>query len=112
MNHKILLKTTRNKKKKHNNIVMIARCELNSVETLISQALTNSEISHEDVTTIINEKENYRRLKEDITMIKCQRSDPEKKKLIEESTRIGLNKIITQNNGNASSYYFNKYKND
>ena len=44
---KKLLKTTRNKKKKHNNIVMLARSKLNSIESKISEALRNNEISHD-----------------------------------------------------------------
>ena len=43
-----LLKTTWNKKKKHNKIVMLARSKLNSIESKISEALINNEISHED----------------------------------------------------------------
>ena len=45
---KKLLKTTRNKKKKHNNIVMLARSKLNSIEGKISEALLNNESSHDD----------------------------------------------------------------
>ena len=45
---KKFLKTTRNKKKKHNKIVMLARSKLNSIESKISEALINNEISHED----------------------------------------------------------------
>ena len=60
---KKLLKTTRNKKKKHNRIVMLARSKLNSIETLISQALINSEFSHENVMIIINEEKHYLELK-------------------------------------------------
>ena len=55
---KKLLKTTRNKKKKHNKIVMLARSKLNSIESKISEALINNEISHEDFMTIINEQKN------------------------------------------------------
>ena len=55
---KMLLKTTRNKKKKHNKIVMLARIKLNSIESNIPQALINNEISHEDFMTIINEEKN------------------------------------------------------
>ena len=55
---KKLLKTTRNKKKKHNKIVMLARSKLNSIESKISEALINNEISHEDFMTIINEEIN------------------------------------------------------
>ena len=55
---KKLLKTTRNKKKKHNKVVMLARSKLNSIESKISEALINNEISHEDFMTIINEEKN------------------------------------------------------
>ena len=55
---KKLLKTTQNKKEKHNKIVMLARSKLNSIESTISKALLDNEISHEDFTTIINEERN------------------------------------------------------
>ena len=55
---KKFLKTTRNKKKKHNKIVMLARSKLNSIENKISKALMDNEISHEDFETIINEEKN------------------------------------------------------
>ena len=54
---KKLLKTTRNKKKR-TNIVMLVRSKLNSIESKISEALINSEISHEDFIIIINEEKN------------------------------------------------------
>ena len=76
---KKLLKTTRRKKKKHNKIVMLARSNLNSTESKISEALTNNEISHEDFMTIINEERKYRELKESIKMMNSQRSDAEEK---------------------------------
>ena len=53
------LLTTINKKKKHNKIVMPARSKLNSIESKISQALINNEISHEDFMMIINEEKIY-----------------------------------------------------
>ena len=49
---KKLLTITRNKKKKHDKILMLAKSKLNSIETLISQALINMEISHEEFITI------------------------------------------------------------
>ena len=55
---KKLLNTTENKKKKHNKIVMLARSNLNSIESKISEAFMNNEISHEDFMTIINEERN------------------------------------------------------
>ena len=50
---KKLLKPTRNKKRKHNKIAMLTRTKLNSIESKISKALTNNEISHEDFMKII-----------------------------------------------------------
>ena len=66
---KKLSKITRNKKK-HNKIVVLARSKLNSIKTLISQALIDLEISHEGYKSIINKEENYRRLKENIRLTK------------------------------------------
>ena len=60
---KKLLKTTRNKKKKHNNIVMLARSKLNSKEGKTSEALINNQISYEDFITIIDEEKNYSGIK-------------------------------------------------
>ena len=51
-----LFKTTRDKKKKHNKIVMLARSKLNSIESKISKALMNNQFSHEDFMTIINKE--------------------------------------------------------
>ena len=45
---KKFLKTTRNKKKKHNKIVMLARSKLNSIENKISKALMDNEIINEE----------------------------------------------------------------
>ena len=81
---KKFMKTIRNKKKKHNKIVMLARSKLNSIESKISEALINNEISHEDFMTIINEEMKYRELKESIRMMNSQRRHVEKNNLIEE----------------------------
>ena len=56
---KQLLKETRKKKKKHSEIIMLAKSKLNSIETLMSQALINLDITHEEFKTIVNEKEKY-----------------------------------------------------
>ena len=42
---------------------MLARSKLNSIESKISEALINNEISHEDFMTIVNEEKKYRELK-------------------------------------------------
>ena len=92
-----LLKTIRNKKKKHNKIVMLARSKLNIIESKISEALINNEISHEDFMTILNEEKKYRELKESIRMMNSHRSDAEKVSLIEEGKKIGINEVIKHN---------------
>ena len=94
---KKLLKTTKDKKKKHNKIVMLARSKLNSIESKISKALMDNEISHEDFETIINEEKKYRELKESIRMMNSHRSDAEKVSLIEEGKKIGINEVIKHN---------------
>ena len=42
---------------------MLAKSEQNSIETLISQALIDMDISHKEFVTILKEKVNMRRLK-------------------------------------------------
>ena len=66
---------------------MLARSKSNSIESKISEALINNEISHEDFTTIINEEKKYRELKESIRMMNSQRRDVEKISLIEEEKK-------------------------
>ena len=86
---KKVLEITRNRKKKHNKIVILVKSKLKSIETLISQALIDPEISHEEFKTIVNEKEKYERMKENIRMMK-------------NSDELGENnKSITENRGNA-----------
>ena len=72
---------------------MLARSKLNSIESKISEALINNEISHEDVMTIINGEKKYWELKESIRMMNSQRSDVEKINLIEEGKTIGINEV-------------------
>ena len=57
---KKLLSIARNKKKKHDKILMLAKSKLDSIETLVSQALIDMEISHEEFNAIIREKKNMR----------------------------------------------------
>ena len=74
---------------------MLARSKLNSIETKISEALINNEISHEDYMTIMNEEKKYRELKESIRMMNSQRSDVEKVSLIEEDKKQVLMKLLS-----------------
>ena len=84
---KKLLKTTRNKKKNINKIVMLTRNKLNSIESNISEELINNEISHEYFMKFIAEKRNYRELKESIGMMNSQRSGTEKINLTEKDEK-------------------------
>ena len=43
---------------------MLAKSKLNSVETLVSQALIDMEISHEEFIRILKEKDKYEKMKE------------------------------------------------
>ena len=63
---------------------MLAKSKLNSIESKISEALINNEISHEDFMTILNEEKKYRELTENIRMMNSYRSDAEKISLTEE----------------------------
>ena len=59
---KTLLNITRKKKKKHSKIITLARSKLNIIENLISQALIDFDISHEEFSKIIYEKNNYEQI--------------------------------------------------
>ena len=88
---KKLLSVTRKKKKKHNKIVMLAKSKLNNIETLMSQALIDLELSHEEFKTIVNEKEKHEQMKESI------RNTKSKDELSENS------RDIRENNENAQT---------
>ena len=45
---------------------MLAKCELSSNETVISQALINMETSHEEFITILKEKDKYEKMKDNL----------------------------------------------
>ena len=63
---KSLLTVTKKRKKKHNNIIPLAKSKLNTIDPLLSSALNDSKISHEDFTNIITEKNIYENIKEKI----------------------------------------------
>ena len=66
----------------------MGKCKLNSIKTLISQALIDLEISHEEFKTIVNEKEKYEKIKESVRMVKS-------------SDELNENNKNRKNNGNA-----------
>ena len=63
---KSLLRVTKKRKKKHNKIIALAKSKLHMIDTLLSSALNDSEISHEESTNIITEKSIYENMKENI----------------------------------------------
>ena len=63
---KSLLTVTKKRKKKHNKIIALAKTKLNTIDTLLSSALNDSEISHEEFNNIINEANIYENIKENI----------------------------------------------
>ena len=58
-----LLDITRKKKKKHDKILVLAESKFSSIDTLISQALIDMDISHEVFITILKEKDRYEMMK-------------------------------------------------
>ena len=67
---------------------MLARSKLNRIESKMSGALINNEISHEDFITIIDEQREYRLY---------QRIDTGKFNLIEEGKKVDIDEIIKRN---------------
>ena len=45
---------------------MLAKSKLNSIETLVSQALIDVETSHEEFITILNKKDKYEKIKDNL----------------------------------------------
>ena len=82
---KNLLTTTRNQKEKHDKILMLARSKLNSIVTLVSQALIDLEISHEEFITILKENDKFEKMKENARNVS--------KKLEEKEENMRLNSV-------------------
>ena len=51
------------KLEKHDKPLMLAKSKLNSIDTLISQALIDMDISHEEFITILKERDRYEIMK-------------------------------------------------
>ena len=75
---KSLLKLTKKRKKKHNKIIVLAKNKLNTIDTLLSSALNDSEISHEEFANIITETNVYENIKENIKELTTESSEEEK----------------------------------
>ena len=59
---------------------MLAKIKLNNIETLISQALIDMEISHEEFVKILKEKDKQEKMKENL------RSEIEKQEIMQLSS--------------------------
>ena len=75
---KSLLKVTKKRKKKHNKIIALAKHKLNTIDTLLSSALSDSKISHEEFSNIINEANIYENIKENIKELTIEPSSLER----------------------------------
>ena len=61
--NKSLLQVTKKKKKKHNKIITLAKDKLNMIDTLLSSALNDLKISHDEFSNIMTEKNAYENMK-------------------------------------------------
>ena len=61
-----MIEYNQEKKKKHEKVIMLAKSKLNSIEILISQALTDMDISHEEFITILKEKDKDEKMKDNL----------------------------------------------
>ena len=72
--NKSLLQITKKRKKKYNKIIALAKNKLNMIDTLLSSALNDSKISHEEFSNIITEKNMYENVEENIKETKEENS--------------------------------------
>ena len=79
---KSLLKVTKKRKKKHNKIIALAKSKLNTIDTLISSALNDFKISHEEFSNIITEKNIYENIKENIKKLVTDLNEEEKSTIL------------------------------
>ena len=72
-----MLKVTKKRKKKHNKIIALAKNKLNTIDTLLSSALNDFEIGHEEFSNIITEANIYESIKEYIKELTAEPSSLE-----------------------------------
>ena len=60
----------KNKKKKHDKIVLLERSKLNMIEVLVSKVLIDSNISHDEFILINNGLKGYGEMKEEMKNLK------------------------------------------
>ena len=69
---------------------MMAKSKLNSIENLISQALIEMEISHQEIVTILKEKQKCEEMKENVRNVS--------EKLEEKTEKTRLKGVNLRNN--------------
>ena len=67
---------------------MLAKSNVNRIETLVSQALTDMEISYEEFITIFKEKDKYEKMKKNVRSING--------KLEEKTENVRLNSVTSR----------------
>ena len=67
---------------------MLAKSNVSRIETLVSQALTDMEISYEEFITIFKEKDKYEKMKKNVRSING--------KLEEKTENMGLNSVTSR----------------
>ena len=79
---KKIIKHNKKQREKDDKILMLVKGKLNSIETLVFQALIDLEKSHEEFITIFREKDKYEKMKENV------RNVSEKLEEKQENTRL------------------------
>ena len=85
-----MLSITKNKKKKHN------KTQLNSIKTLVPQALINIEKSHKEFNTILKEKHKFKKMKENVRNA-GERSFAEKQEIMRLNSRLKKDYEVVDN---------------
>ena len=69
---------------------MLAKSKLNSIESLVSKALMDMEISYEEFIAILKEKDKYKKIKENVKNIseKLQEEKQKNKRLNSVNSRV------------------------
>ena len=67
----------------------MAKSKLNSIETLVSQALVDMEISHEEFVVIFKEKDKFEKMKQNVRNVS--------EKLEEKTENTRLNSVNSRN---------------
>ena len=81
---KNLLNIARKKKKKQNKIISLAKNKLNNIEALLSQALTDFDVNHDEFSKILDERDDYELVKENVTL--ALKNSDEKIQYVNDST--------------------------